>query len=75
MHSSGRSISEVSRRIGLAASEFKLLSTVWKHAAVTLKRKRELFNSIVVTRLRYATASTWLLKGDLRRLDGFSSAA
>ena len=55
----------------MAASEFKLLSTVWKHAAVTLKRKLELFNSIVVSRLRYATASTWLLKADLRRLDGF----
>jgi hypothetical protein len=71
LHSSGRSISEVSRRIGLAASECKLLSTVWKHAAITLKRKLELFNSIVVSRLRYATASTWLLKRDLKRLDGF----
>ena len=28
LHSSGRSVSEVSRRIGLAASELKLLNTV-----------------------------------------------
>ena len=71
LHSRGRSVSEVSRRIGSAAAEFRMLNAVWKHAAVSLDRKIELFNSIVVSRLTYATASMWLLTVDLRRLDGF----
>ncbi len=57
--------------MGSQLQSFKLLSTVWKHVAIPLKRKIELFNSIVVSRLTYATASVWLLKADLRRLDGF----
>ena len=75
LHSSGRSVSEVSRRIGAAASEFRFLYDVWKHAAVSLQRKLELFSSIVVSRLTYATASMWLLAVDLRRLDGFIAPA
>ncbi len=39
--------------------------------AVSLQPKLELFNCIIVSRLTYANASTWLLKADLRRLDGF----
>ena len=68
LHSSGRSVTEVGRRIGLAAAEFKKLSIVRKHAAISLQRKLELF---VVSRLTFAIASSWLLKADLRRLDGF----
>ena len=68
---SGRSVTEISRRIGQAASKFKLLSTVWKNAAVSLKRKLAVFNSVVLSRLTYALSSAWLLQADLRRLNGF----
>lgn len=71
VHANGRANSEVGRKIGLAHADFKNLSRVWRHAATTRKRKLELFNAMIVSRLRYSTASLWLTKPELRRLDGF----
>ena len=69
LHASGRSVTEVSRRIGLAAAESGFSSGVWKHGAITLNRQLDIF-SAVVTKLKYALASAWLMKSDLRKLDG-----
>jgi len=71
VHSNGRAYTEVGRRIGAAAADFKQLSAVWKHSTLNLPRKVELFNSMVLSKLGYALASLWLTKSDLRRLDGF----
>ena len=33
-----------------------------------------MFDSLIQSKLRYATASAWLLKSDMRRLDGFQAS-
>ena len=71
VHSNGRASTEMGRRIGAAAKDFKQLSAVRKHASLNLHRKLELFESMVLSKLGYAMASLWLTKSDLRRLDGF----
>jgi len=71
IHSNGKFSSEVARKLGIAAADFRALNVVWKHAALAKARKLAIFDAVVVSRLRYSTASAWLSKGDLRRLDGF----
>ena len=71
IHKDGKFSSEVSRKIGAATAEFKALQPVWKNAHLPKKRKLYLFSCLILSKLRYAVASAWLSKGDLRRLDGF----
>ena len=71
LHSNGKFGAELARKLGIATADFKTLSTICKHTQLTTTRKLAIFDAIVVSRLRYATASAWLSKGDLRKLDGF----
>ena len=38
-----------------------------------MKKKLQLFESYVLSKLRYSIASAWLSKSDLRRVDGFQA--
>ena len=69
--SDGKYTAELSRRIGAATCDFNTLTAVWKNASLSAARKVEVFNAVIVSKLRYCTASAWLSKGCLRRLDGF----
>ena len=71
LHNSGRDVSDLCRRIGASASEFQNLAVLWKNANVTAARKVQIFRSVIVSKLLYACSSTWLLKADLKKLDGF----
>ena len=73
IHGDGGFGSQVSRKIGEAKEAFRFLHTIWKHASVTKQRKVKLFETLILSKLRYATASSWLLKAELRRLDGFQA--
>ena len=73
IHSNGKFGCEIGRKIGKAAAAFRSLQTIWKHARISKRRKVQLFESLVQSQLRYALASAWLLKSDLRRLDGFQA--
>ena len=42
-----------------------------RHSTLTASRKLHIFDAAVVSKLRYCTASAWLSKGCLRKLDGF----
>jgi len=63
--------SELSRRIGAAAGEFKALRTFWGHANICRKRKLQLFHSFVASKLQYGLSTVWLGTAQRRRLDGF----
>ena len=63
----GRCDSELSRKIGTAAGDFKQLRTVWNHANVSIKQKLRYLDALVVSRLSYGTASMWLVIGWLLR--------
>ena len=69
--SSGRSDSEVSRKIGMAVADFKQLQRLWGHTGVTTKWKLRFFYAFVVSRLQYGLASLWLVTAQRRSLDGF----
>jgi len=67
----GSSDTELSRRIGEGRTGFRTLAAVWKHANITKKRKLQIFDACVVSRLLYGLDSIWLLKDQLRKLDAF----
>ena len=72
-HADGKKCNEISRKIGAAHAEFKALNQVWKSSNVSSIRKLKLFDSYILSKLRYGVASAWLSKADLRRLDGFQA--
>ena len=71
MDGHGRSDSEVSRKLGTAKGDFRVLSKVWRHANVPLKQKLHYFESLIISRLLYGLSSMWMVTAQLRRIDGF----
>ena len=63
--------SEVSRRIGSATVVFRPLQTVWSHAGLPVSTKLEYLQILVISRLLYGLSSAWLVKSQVRRLEGF----
>ena len=63
--------SELSRRNGSAKGVFLALRAVWNHSGLGIQDKIKFFRSLVVSRLVYGLSSCWLVKGQLRRLEGF----
>ena len=45
--------SELSRRIGMAYSDFSALQRVWSHANITRKKKIVIFNACIISKLLY----------------------
>lgn len=69
----GRYSSELSRRIGTAAADFKKLQRVWSHSNLTLRRKVRIFDACVVTRALCGLTTVCLNQTERKRLDGFQA--
>lgn len=67
----GRIDSEVARRIGSAAADFRTLQRVWAHASLAVKDKVCIYEACVVPSLTYTPQTAWLPIAARRRLDGF----
>ena len=67
----GRVDSEISRRIGLAGSDFKKLQKLWNHANVKMKEKLHFFDALIVSRLSNGLSTLCMTVAQRRRLDGF----
>ena len=67
----GRPDVELTRRIGEAARVFNKLAAIWKHANISKRRKCDIFQSCIVSKLLYGLESLLLLQADRRRLDAF----
>ena len=67
----GRCDSELSRKIGTAAGDFRKLRTVWAHSGNSIKKKLWYFHSLIISRLLYGLATVCLVTVQRRRLDGF----
>ena len=65
--------SELSRRLGLAAADFKALCRVWAHASINRTRKLQIYKGCVESTLMYGLHTCWLNKSQRRRLDGFQA--
>ena len=70
----GRVNRELNRRLGEGRSILNELRKLWSHANLGHKRKIEIFNACVTSKVMYALDSLWLLKADKKRLDGFQCA-
>ena len=66
----GRFDSELSRKLGMAKSDFNQLQRLWSHASVSLKDKIGYLDSFIFSKLRYGFATVWLVRAQRRRLDG-----
>ena len=56
----GRASRELSRRLGMAAGEFRQLSRLWRHSSLGRARKLEIFNAVILPKLLYGLAAAWL---------------
>ena len=56
---------ELSRRLGAARAEFDTLSRVWSHAAISPRRKIQIFEACVVSKLLYGLHTAWLKSAEL----------
>ena len=74
LHTNGKFTSEISRKLGAAHATFRSMHQVWKSSMIAKSRKLELFESYIISKLKYGVASVWLSVADLRRLDGFQAA-
>ena len=69
----GAITSELSRRVGMAYSDYSSLQHVWSHANITRKRKIQIFNACIISKLLYGLDIAWLRQNDLARLDTFQA--
>ena len=69
--SDGRIHHELSRRLGAAAADFKVLQRLWNHSTLNATRKLRIFDACVLSKLTYGLHVTWLNQAERRRLDGF----
>ena len=69
--SDGRIGTELNHRLGNARADFNMLCKVWAHAGLSKKRKLEIYNACIVSKLMYCLSTAWLNKSDLRKLDAF----
>ena len=69
----GKAVLEITRRIGACKGLFNKLTRFWTHAAISLKRKLQVFQSIIVSKLTYGLAGLWLGIAEQRRVDAFQN--
>ena len=67
----GRIHSELGRRLGCAAGDFKTLERIWDHSTLPMARKAQIFDACIVTKTLYGLHTAWVSKAEQRRLDGF----
>ena len=61
----------IARRIGEAKGVLKDLQAVWRHANLTKRRKLEIFNACVVSKLLYSLETLSFRAADWSRIDAF----
>ena len=67
----GRVLRELTRRLSEGRSIFLIMRKLWSHANLSVKRKIEIFNAHITSKVMYSLESLWLLKADKDRLDAF----
>jgi len=69
----GRVKTELSKKFGQAWADFSKLLRFWNHCSVSIRRKVQIFQSVITSRLLYGLSSAWLNAAERRRLDGFQA--
>ena len=71
MYADGAIRSELNKKLGAAWAEFCKLQKVWNHSSLTMGRKVQIYQAVVVSCLLYGLSSAWLNVAEGRRLNGF----
>ena len=53
--------------------EFSKYDRAWKHTALSKRRKLDLLQALVTSKILYSLNTAWLNKAERRRLDGFKA--
>ena len=69
----GRADWEISRKLGRASGDFRLLRSVWSHSGVARGNKVRFFEASALSRLAYWLSTQWLVSAQRRRLDRFAT--
>ena len=69
----GRIGSELARRLGMSRGDFQKLRRVWSHSNLTRRRKTEIFNACIISKLMYCLHTAYLNKAERRKLDGLQA--
>jgi len=64
---------ELNQRLGAARAEFDTLSKVWAHSMLNIRRKHEIFQACVVTKLLYCLHTTWLNAAETNKIDALQA--
>ena len=67
----GSVATEINARLGAARADFQKLSRVWANASITQRKKLEIFNACVVSKLLYCLQVACLHTAEFRKLDAF----
>ena len=73
MCADGLTNSSVAKRTGEANAVNQKLEVVWRHANITRKRKIEIFDSCIISKLLYSLEVQCLRKADMDRQDAFQA--
>ena len=65
--------SEITRKIGVARSDFRHLSRIWRHSSLPRGRKIQFYASLIESKLLYSLASTCMTSSQIRRLNAFQN--
>ena len=63
--------SELSRRLGAAEADFKILHQVWSHSSLSTRERTLVYTACIVSRLMYGLQAMWLNKASRTKLDAF----
>lgn len=69
----GSTTTALSRRLGEAGVGYDKLHKVWSHANITVKRKVQIFEAVVLTKLLYSLETLTFNKVMLQKLDAFQA--
>ena len=69
----GKITSELGRRMGMAQNDFAAFEKVWKHSALSRKKKLLIFSSCICLMLAYGIFTAHLTIAEFRRIDGFQT--
>ena len=64
---------ELNHRLGAARAEYDKLHKIWAHSKLSIRRKHQIFQTCVVTKLLYSLQTAWLNTAELNKLDAFQA--
>jgi hypothetical protein len=64
---------ELNSKLGTAWSDFSKLERLWRHTSLSTKRKLEVFQAVITSRLLNGLSSAWLHVKEQRQIDGFQA--